>query len=264
LTNGFLLTECNRDVTPKDFAPVCAFVELNRGPRQKMVNSPQTMKRIPSLDALRAISVSLVLIGHLARAGYTPDVLKVYAGSGVRMFFVISGYLITTILLNEHARTSSINLRQFYIRRAYRILPAAGVFMLFATVAYGHELRWIDIGAMFLYFINYDGGRPWMIGHLWSLGVEEQFYFIWPSALKMFYRQKVAILWGAVALGPIFSSICYHFKIPGGGYTYFPATAGNLAVGCLLAIYGSRIPKISPLGGAVDAVASNSYSLLPS
>jgi peptidoglycan/LPS O-acetylase OafA/YrhL len=53
------------------------------------------MKRIPSLDGLRAISVSLVLIGHLARAGHTPDVLKVYAASGVRMFFVISGYLIT-------------------------------------------------------------------------------------------------------------------------------------------------------------------------
>src|ERR1700719_1097183 len=169
--------------------------------RQQMVNCPKTMKRLPSLDGLRAISVSLVLIGHLARAGYTPDVLKVYANSGVRMFFVISGYLITPILLNEHTRTSAINLRQFYIRRAYRILPAAGVFMLFATVAYWHALRWIDIGAMFLFLINYDGGEPWMVGHLWSLGVEEQFYFIWPGALKMFYRQKVGLLWGAAALG---------------------------------------------------------------
>src|SRR5882672_1214917 len=206
----------------------------------------RNMKRIPSLDGLRAISVSLVLIGHLARAGYTPDFLKVYAASGVRMFFVISGYLITTILLREHARTSTIDLREFYIRRAYRILPAAAVFMLFATVAYWHELRWIDIGAMFLYLINYDGGEPWMIGHLWSLGVEEQFYFIWPSALKMFYRHRVGVLLGAVVVGPIFSTICYHFKVPGGGYTYFPATAGNLAIGCLLAIYSSRVPEIRP------------------
>jgi peptidoglycan/LPS O-acetylase OafA/YrhL len=167
-----------------------------------MVDFPRTMKRIPSLDALRAISVSLVLIGHLAGGGNAPKVLSVYANSGVRMFFVISGYLITTILLNEHARTSAINLSQFYIRRAYRILPAAGVFMLFATVAYWHQLRWIDIGAMFLYLINYDGGRPWMIGHLWSLGVEEQFYFIWPGALKMFYRQKVAILWEPLPSAP--------------------------------------------------------------
>ncbi len=205
------------------------------------------MKRIPSLDGLRAISVSLVLIGHLARSGRVPDVLKVYAGSGVRMFFVISGYLITTILLNEHSRTSTLNLREFYIRRAYRILPAAGVFMLFATVVYWHELRWIDIGAMFLYLINYDTGTPWMVGHLWSLGVEEQFYFIWPSALKMFHRHRVAVLLAALAIGPIFSSICYHFKVPGGGYTMFPAVAGNLAIGCLLAIYGCKIPKISLL-----------------
>ncbi len=82
------------------------------------------MKRIPSLDGLRAISVSLVLIGHLARAGHTPDILKGYAASGGRMFLVISGYLITTILLNDHSRSSAINRREFYIRRAYRILPA--------------------------------------------------------------------------------------------------------------------------------------------
>jgi peptidoglycan/LPS O-acetylase OafA/YrhL len=65
----------------------------------------------------------------------------------VRIFFVISGYLITTILLNEHSQTSTINLRQFYIRRAYRILPTAAVFMLFAMLMYRHELRWYDIGA---------------------------------------------------------------------------------------------------------------------
>ena len=203
------------------------------------------MKRIPSLDGLRAISVSLVLIGHLARAGHTPDLLKVYANSGVRMFFVISGYLITTILLSEHARTSAINLREFYIRRAYRILPAAGVFMVFATVAYWHEFRWIDIGAMFLYLINYDGGVPWVVGHLWSLGVEEQFYLLWPGALKRLYRSRVAVLLATIAIGPIFSGILYHFKVPGGGYTMFPAVAGNLAIGCLLAIYSSKIPKIS-------------------
>ena len=108
------------------------------------------MKRIPSLDGLRAISVSLVLIGHLARAGHTPDGLSMYAANGVRMFFVISGYLMTTILLNEHARTSGINLREFYIRRAptvlFRLLASL---MLFATVAYWRELRWIDIGTMF-------------------------------------------------------------------------------------------------------------------
>ncbi|MGB7151397.1 MAG: acyltransferase [Terriglobales bacterium] len=203
------------------------------------------MKRIPSLDGLRAISVSLVLAGHLGHAGYTPQFLSVYANSGVRMFFVISGYLITTILLNEHTRTSTINLREFYIRRAYRILPAAVVFMLFASVAYWHELRWIDIGAMFLYLLNYDMAAPWMVGHLWSLSVEEQFYFLWPGVLRRWYRHQVAILLAVIAIAPVYSAMCYHFKFLDGGYGTFPAVADNLAIGCLLAIFGSKLPKIN-------------------
>ena len=167
-----------------------------------------------------------------------------YAGTGVRIFFVISGYLITTILLNEHSQTSTIDLRQFYIRRAYRILPAAAVFMLYAFVMYWHDLRWYDIGAMLLYLANFDGARPWMVAHLWSLSVEEQFYFLWPSVLRKWYRHRVAILLTVIALAPIYSAVCYRFKVPSGGFGTFPAVADNLAIGCLLAIFGSRIPRI--------------------
>jgi peptidoglycan/LPS O-acetylase OafA/YrhL len=170
------------------------------------------MKRIPSLDGLRAISVSLVLIGHLARAGYTPQYTATYTGGGVHMFFIISGYLITTILLGEHARTSTINLREFYIRRAYRILPAAGVFMLFAMIACWREMSWLNLAAMLLYLVNYDATKPWMIGHLWSLGVEEQFYLLWPSALRRLYRHKVSLLLSVVAIGPIVGAFCRHFR----------------------------------------------------
>lgn len=203
------------------------------------------VKRIPSLDGLRAISISLVLAGHLSKSGAVPKFMANYAGTGVRIFFVISGYLITTILLNEHLQTSTINLRQFYIRRAYRILPAAAVFMLFAMVMYWHELRWYDIGAMLLYVANFDGARPWMVSHLWSLCVEEQFYFLWPSVLRRWYRQRIVIILGIVVLAPVYSAACYHFKVPSGGYGTFPAVADNLAIGCLLAIFASRIPKIS-------------------
>jgi len=175
-----------------------------------------------------------------------PKFLANYAGTGVRFFFVISGYLITTILLDEHAQTSTINLRQFYIRRAYRILPAAAVFMLYAFVVYWHDLRWYDVGAMLLYVTNFDGARPWMVAHLWSLGVEEQFYFLWPSVLRKWYRQSIPILLGVIVLAPIYSAACYHFKVPSGGYGTFPAVADNLATGCLLAIFGSRIPRVGP------------------
>ncbi|MGA8215956.1 MAG: acyltransferase [Candidatus Sulfotelmatobacter sp.] len=88
------------------------------------------MKRIPSLDGLRAISISMVVAGHFAGEGFAPQFLKPYAFIGVRMFFVISGYLISAILLREHHRTSAISLRKFYLRRAYRIFPAALFFML--------------------------------------------------------------------------------------------------------------------------------------
>jgi len=108
------------------------------------------VKRIPSLDGLRAISISLVVIGHLAYSGHGPRVLAQYANLGVRIFFVISGYLITSLLLEEHARTGTISLRDFYIRRAYRIFPAALCFILAVVVLYWHAFRWYDIDAALL------------------------------------------------------------------------------------------------------------------
>ena len=99
------------------------------------------VKRIPSLDGLRAISISLVVVGHLASSGHAPRFLAQYANLGVRVFFVISGYLITTILLGEHARTATISLRDFYIRRAYRIFPAAMCFIFAIIPLYWHTQR---------------------------------------------------------------------------------------------------------------------------
>jgi hypothetical protein len=220
------------------------------------------VKRIPSLDGLRAISISLVLAGHLTKAGPVPKFMANYAGTGVRIFFVISGYLITTILLNEHSQTSTINLRQFYIRRAYRILPAAAVFMLFAMLMYWHELRWYDIGAMLLYLANFDGARPWMVMHLWSLCVEEQFYFAWPGILRKWYRHRVAILWGVIVLAPLYSAGCYYFKVQSGGYGTFSAVADNLAIGLPAGDIRFAHPTNPALGGDSHAAGGSSHSEL--
>jgi peptidoglycan/LPS O-acetylase OafA/YrhL len=76
------------------------------------------MKRIPSLDGLRAISIALVVVGHWVSRRYGSALALSYANLGVRIFFVISGYLITTLLLKEHSKTSTINLKDFYVRRA--------------------------------------------------------------------------------------------------------------------------------------------------
>src|SRR5258707_6001753 len=136
------------------------------------------MKRIPSLDGLRAISISLVVVGHWTELRYhsstAADVAGAFANLGVRIFFIISGYLITTLLLKEYGKTSTIGLREFYVRRAYRILPAAIVFMVPVFVIFWRELSLYHMAAAALYLGKFVFSDPWVLGHLWSLSVEEQ------------------------------------------------------------------------------------------
>src|SRR5580658_6434140 len=204
------------------------------------------MTRIPSLDGLRAISISLVAVGHWAELRYHSGVAGAFANLGVRIFFVISGYLITTLLLKEYGRTSTIGLREFYVRRAYRILPAAIVFMVPVFVIFWHELRWYHMAAAALYLANFDFSHPWFLGHLWSLSVEEQFYFLWPGVLKKWHRHRVAILLGVVAFAPAYRVACHFLGLHGRADETFPAVADILAIGCLLAIFAARLPKIAP------------------
>jgi peptidoglycan/LPS O-acetylase OafA/YrhL len=213
------------------------------------------VKRIPSLDGLRAISISLVIAAHLAYGGFTPLFLRPYGRVGVRVFFVISGYLITAILLRERDRTSTIGLGDFYLRRAYRIFPAALFFMLIIFAAYWRTLHWYEMTAALLYVVNYLP-RPWVIVHLWSLSVEEQFYFLWPSVLKKWHRNRVAILLGVVAFTPIFTAALYRFKwIQTVGFDTLPGVADGLAVGCLVAVFATRWPRIPrPLFAALVLV----------
>src|SRR5581483_2233128 len=203
------------------------------------------MKRIPSLDGLRAISISLVIAGHWAELRYHSDVAGAFANLGVRIFFIISGYLITTLLLKEHDKTSTIALREFYVRRAYRILPAAAVFMVPVFLIFWKELTWFHAAAAALYLANFDFTHPWFLGHLWSLSVEEQFYFLWPGVLKTWHAHRTIILLGVVALAPLYRVACHFLGLHGKADETFPAVADILAIGCLLAIVAPRIPKIT-------------------
>ena len=213
------------------------------------------VKRIPSLDGLRAISISLVVVGHLAYAGRAPHFLSLYANLGVRIFFVISGYLITSILLREYSRTGTISLRDFYIRRAYRIFPAACCFIFVIVLFYWRMLRWYDIGAALLYLVNFDFVRPWIIGHLWSLSVEEQFYFLWPSVLKKWHRHRGAILWAVILVAPFARAAFTYFHIADGAYGNLLTVGDNLATGCLLAMFSDRVPEIGWKAAALMVIA---------
>src|SRR5581483_11285445 len=178
-----------------------------------------------------------------------------FAATGVSIFFVISGYLITTLLLREHEQSETINLKEFYLRRAYRIFPAAFVFMAVAVVAFWPQFRWYHILAGFLYVANYDLSRPWIFGHLWSLSIEEQFYLLWPGVLKWWYRRRVTIVIAVMAFAPVWRVIFLYFKVKWGAWA-FPALADNLAAGCLLALLAPRLPRIPRVYGLAMAVVA--------
>src|SRR5262249_19081408 len=125
---------------------------------------------------------------------------------GVRVFFVISGYLITQLLLAEQAKTGAISLKGFYLRRAFRIFPASytyvGLILIFNAVGWVALMPW-DPTCALTYTVNYPPARAWPLGHLWSLSVEEQFYLGWPALLLLLGATRAPLLAAAVlAIAP--------------------------------------------------------------
>jgi peptidoglycan/LPS O-acetylase OafA/YrhL len=203
--------------------------------------------KLPSLDGLRGIAIALVVIGHLHATPGFPDlglesVLGDYGLLGVRVFFVISGYLITTLLLRELAQHGSISLRAFYARRALRILPAALVYL--AVIGAASLLGWVDVGigqwlAALTWTMNYVPVPAWEVGHLWSLSVEEQFYLLWPFALARLGVRRGALLALVLFLcaAPLRVAMRVLIEDPAlEELPIFPAVADGIAIGCLFAI----------------------------
>jgi peptidoglycan/LPS O-acetylase OafA/YrhL len=202
--------------------------------------------RIPSLDGLRAISIILVLLGHLdGTAGYpftNNPVMRLadLANVGVRVFFVISGFLITGLLLKEVEKTGRISLRHFYFRRTLRIFPPYYSLILVAVImgAYGiAHLRPGDVTAALTYTMNYHHDRGWTLGHTWSLSVEEQFYLLWPAIIGFAGVRRG--LWAAAVFVLLAPLIRIAMLIPPGGapglmFT-FQSVGDAIAAGCLLA-----------------------------
>src|ERR1051326_6837525 len=211
------------------------------------------MRRIPSLDGLRAISVMLVILGHLQRRNliYIPF-FGDYALLGVRIFFVLSGFLITNLLLHEQECTKPISLREFYIRRAYRIFPAAAVYLAIASLFFWRETPWYQIAIAALYMANMASGLHWSFGHLWTLSIEEQFYLLWPFVLRRWHKNKIAILIAVSIAAPFFQTLMLALHIH---RNLLPGYADQLATGCLLAIFAPRLPKIKGYVGLAMAAA---------
>jgi peptidoglycan/LPS O-acetylase OafA/YrhL len=200
---------------------------------------------LPSLDGLRALSIALVLLGHLSgTSGFVQLDLGVgdYAHLGVVVFFVISGFLITRLMLSERAKNGYISLRLFYTRRGLRLFPAAYayiacIFLLWLAGVVDLQAR--DIWHAVTYTVNFEPQRTWQVGHLWSLSVEEQFYLIWPCTFVILRTRRAGwVAAGAIVLGPIARSCAWLFLrgTPYRDLEMFPMVADSIAIGCLLAM----------------------------
>jgi peptidoglycan/LPS O-acetylase OafA/YrhL len=192
----------------------------------------QAARRFPALDGLRAVAALMVVFFHFGGARWT----WLSGWSGVQIFFVLSGFLITTLALREEDRTGRISLRDFYLRRALRILP---VYLVVLTVLVGvyhtrEQLRASGTLAALPYYLSTvftDFAPPGGFVQSWTIGVEQKFYLVWPlvafavGAIPFARRAGLTIALLALSLGVM---VALH---QGAAVHY-----ATILVGCLLAL----------------------------
>ena len=179
-----------------------------------MAATPDRAAYLPTLDGWRGIAILMVVMGHAVKPQFCSVVpepgwcrFALLGGHGVALFFALSGFLITSRLIGEYERNGRISLRAFYVRRAFRILPAAFTLLLVLSALGAAGVLPIapqEIVSSALFFRNYiplflsDGGHGFYTALFWSLAIEEHFYLIWPLLLIISLRRGVS---GRVAVG---------------------------------------------------------------
>jgi peptidoglycan/LPS O-acetylase OafA/YrhL len=235
-----------------------------KGPFSGVVPFKAGAGYMPGLDGLRAISILIVLVAHLGFEKIVPG------GLGVTVFFFVSGFLITRILVGEQNKSDGrIHLGPFYIRRFLRLMPALAVFIIgswLLITPFGGKPMAVHVAAASLYLMNYydivdtwfgwpERTVPW--GHLWSLAVEEHFYLIFPAALAFFGRThsaRMQLIIGAIIASALWRVMAIHLVGLSGEYTYQATECRleSIAWGCLLAIMLDGAPRENArLGGLV-------------
>lgn len=215
--------------------------------------SMKMRRYVPQLDGLRTIAVLLVIASHTAwiPSGYL----------GVDIFFALSGYLITTILLREHAE-GRWSLKAFYLRRARRLYPALLTLLIlglpFATlIAFSmrHYVKSALIAAVYLsdFATAHSVAALGALQHTWSLSVEEQFYLVWPLALLGLLRLGGRTRW--FTIGAVTAAMLVGLSVLSASALYLPFTrGGDVLVGCMLALALQNRPLARP--GIVSSVSA--------
>ena len=218
---------------------------------------PPSTNHRPELDGLRALAVLLVIASHLPVPHLTGGWI------GVDVFFVLSGYLITSILVREFERTSTIALGRFYLRRVLRLYPALITMFVVCAIWYQHFATWppnftvhvpftsylrtVGFGAFYLedFVLGYTGNPHGSLGHTWSLALEEQFYLVWGPLLWLSLKRGWSVAWvsGTLMLASTASLVWGSGSSPGLPLTYYrpDSRANELFLGCLLAVLLPRL-----------------------
>jgi peptidoglycan/LPS O-acetylase OafA/YrhL len=248
----------------------CRFTVVpSTGMAQPMINDvePHVISRFEGLDGLRTIAVFLVVwhnYGDLPGLSRHPLLATLRAGYvGVTLFFVLSGFLITYLLLGEFETTGRIRLGSFYVRRAIRLFPALGLTLVFLNVlgtvrgvSAGH-LAAATLAAAF-YFFNFVeehasytrpvGAFGW--SHLWSLAVEEQFYIAWPAIFLVLVRGlRTRVLMTALIIAAIAVTVWRTVLWSGGAsevrlYLLTDTRVDALMIGAALGIATKKFPRV--------------------
>jgi peptidoglycan/LPS O-acetylase OafA/YrhL len=222
--------------------------------------------RLPQLDGLRTLAVLLVLGYHVARAHELPQLPGGFIG--VDVFFVLSGFLITTLLLKEHAKTGTIALRAFYVKRLWRLYPALILVSVFVAAVFAFVPGPFDLEpasplealVALTYMMSWWSGLeltggPYLLGLTWSLSVEEHFYLLWPLLLLAVLRRGGRVL--AVAAIAVLANAWPAFLWLNGAdvnrlYFMPDARFSQILTGCLLAAVLHRSPDLGRLRAAVS------------
>jgi peptidoglycan/LPS O-acetylase OafA/YrhL len=198
-----------------------------------------------SLDGIRAFAVTIVVLFHCGlSANYFYGV--VFNGAlGVDIFFVLSGFLITTLCLKEKINTSTLSLKNFYVRRFFRIIPIAYLYIAICIALnyiFNSNASYIAFAFSALFLADFSYTRQFnnpYVGQYWTLAVEEQFYIIFPFILKKSLRLYFGSILFIVVILPLIITI--EFLLPGKNtivyyITHFLIKFQGIAIGCLFSI----------------------------